>query len=29
MRTAADEDNTVRYTLPIGDEFLDINSLIG
>ncbi|GFD68549.1 DUF2797 domain-containing protein [Alteromonas sp. KUL106] len=29
MRTSADDNNTVCYTLPIGDELLDINGLIG
>lgn len=29
MRTSADENNTVHYSLPIGDELVDINSLIG
>ena len=29
MRTSADENNTVNYTLPIGDELIDINALIG
>ena len=29
MRTSADESNTVHYSLPIGDELVDINSLIG
>ena len=29
MRTRADENNTVQYTLPIGDDLVDINALIG
>jgi|TARA_Y100000296_G_scaffold5435_1_gene6688 hypothetical protein len=29
MRTSADENNQVKYTLPIGDALLDINELIG
>ena len=29
MRTHADENNTVHYTLPIGDDVVDINALIG
>ena len=29
MRTTADENNTVHYSLPIGDESVDINALIG
>ena len=29
MRTSADENNTVHYSLPIGDELVDITPLIG
>ncbi|WP_334018263.1 DUF2797 domain-containing protein [Alteromonas sp. S015] len=29
MHTTADENNTVHYTLPVGDELVDINELIG
>ena len=29
MRTSADENNTVHYSLPIVDELVDINALIG
>ncbi|WP_394220463.1 DUF2797 domain-containing protein [Alteromonas gracilis] len=29
MRTTADENNTVHYSLPIGDELVDVNGLIG
>jgi hypothetical protein len=29
MRTHADENNKVSYTLPIGDDLVDVNALIG
>ena len=29
MHTRADENNTVQYTLPIGDDLVNINELIG
>ena len=29
MRTRADENNNVQYTLPIGNDLVDINALIG
>lgn len=29
MRTKADENNTVHYSLPIGDELVEVNGLIG
>jgi len=29
MRTKADENNTVNYSLPIGDELVEVNGLIG